>query len=76
MTIIPPVHRTIVVPWMPEAAFRRFTAEIMSWWPHQTHSVGEKKLKMILVGSVVQRVQRMRALAGDPRDRAQGELRA
>lgn len=37
---IPPLHRTITVPWSPERAFTRFTAELGSWWPLRSHSVG------------------------------------
>lgn len=36
----PPLVKTVRVPWDPAAAFRRFTAEIGSWWPLATHSVG------------------------------------
>jgi uncharacterized protein YndB with AHSA1/START domain len=38
----PPLIKTITVPAQPEAAFRRFTTEIGSWWPTQTHSVGQQ----------------------------------
>jgi len=38
---LPPVIKTITVPWPPAKAFERFTAEISSWWPCQTHSVAE-----------------------------------
>jgi hypothetical protein len=38
---IPPLHRTVLVPWSQEKAFRRFTAEIATWWPLRSHSVGE-----------------------------------
>jgi hypothetical protein len=36
----PPIVKTVRVPWDPAAAFRRFTAEIGTWWPLRTHSVG------------------------------------
>ena len=36
----PPLRKTITVPWTVERAFARFTAEIGSWWPLTTHSVG------------------------------------
>ncbi|MGE0439720.1 MAG: SRPBCC domain-containing protein [Gemmatimonadales bacterium] len=45
---IPPVRRSIVVPWPPEAAFRRFTQEIGTWWPSRTHSVGGKVVKAVV----------------------------
>jgi len=35
-----PLHKTVVVPWSVERAFTRFTAELGSWWPLKTHSVG------------------------------------
>jgi hypothetical protein len=45
---IPPVRRTISVAWQPEAAFRRFTAEIGQWWPYRSHSVGGRKVKAVV----------------------------
>lgn len=41
--VIEPVVKTITVPWSPERAFARFTEEIGSWWPLETHSVGRSK---------------------------------
>lgn len=35
-----PLHRSIAVPWAPERAFARFTAELGTWWPLASHSVG------------------------------------
>lgn len=40
-SVIPPVRRQITVPWAVDAAFRRFTAELESWWPLRSHSVGQ-----------------------------------
>lgn len=40
---IPPVRKSVHVPWSMERSFRRFTAEIGDWWPLETHSVGEGK---------------------------------
>ena len=37
--MIPPVVREILVPASAAEAFRRFTAEMSSWWPTDTHSV-------------------------------------
>ncbi len=37
---IPPLRKSIIVPWTVDRAFRRFTDEIASWWPLKTHSVG------------------------------------
>jgi hypothetical protein len=40
---IAPVRKSIVVPWSVEVAFRRFTAEIGTWWPLRSHSLGQKQ---------------------------------
>ena len=45
---LPPIHRSIVVSWDPDAAFRRFTAEFATWWPSRTHSIGENRIKRIV----------------------------
>lgn len=37
---LPPLRKSIVVPWSQERAFTRFTSELGSWWPLKTHSVG------------------------------------
>lgn len=37
---LPPVRKSVHVPWPVEAAFVRFTREMGSWWPLRTHSVG------------------------------------
>ena len=34
-----PLVKTVTVPWPVEQAFRRFTEEIDTWWPLDTHSV-------------------------------------
>ncbi len=47
MTAIPPVRRSILVAWDPEAAFRRFTEEFGSWWPSATHSIGGDRVLRI-----------------------------
>jgi uncharacterized protein YndB with AHSA1/START domain len=39
----PPLVRTVTVAAPPEVAFRRFTAEIGSWWPLATHSIGQAR---------------------------------
>lgn len=39
---IAPVRKSIVVPWSVEAAFRRFTVEMATWWPLRSHSLGQK----------------------------------
>ncbi len=45
---IPPLHRSISVSWAPEAAFDRFTRDFGKWWPHRTHSIGEKLIKQVV----------------------------
>ncbi len=45
---IPPVKRSISVPWNKERAFKRFTAEFGSWWPSGTHSIGGERLKRLV----------------------------
>lgn len=45
---IPALEKTIRVPWSPETAFRRFTADIADWWPHATHSVGQEKVETVV----------------------------
>ena len=45
-----PLVKTIVVPWSADAAFRRWTTDIATWWPTQTHSVGQKKVKTLVFG--------------------------
>jgi hypothetical protein len=48
-----PLVKTIVVPWTAEAAFKRWTTDIATWWPVKTHSVGQKKVKTLVFGSGV-----------------------
>ncbi len=43
-----PLRRSIVVPWTPDHAFRRFTAEIASWWPLRSHSVGGDQAQTVV----------------------------
>lgn len=40
-TPLPPVIKTILVPWSQSDAFRRFTSGMSGWWPTATHSVAE-----------------------------------
>ena len=47
-TPIPPLKKSVTVPWSQEASFRRFTAEIGSWWPLRTHSVGEDRAEAVI----------------------------
>jgi len=48
-----PLIKSIVVPWTPEAAFKRWTTDIATWWPWQSHSVGQKEVKTLVFGSEV-----------------------
>jgi Activator of Hsp90 ATPase homolog 1-like protein len=45
---IPPLAKSVTVPWTQEASFRRFTADIASWWPLRTHSVGEDRAETVV----------------------------
>ncbi|HYJ78642.1 MAG TPA: SRPBCC domain-containing protein [Longimicrobiaceae bacterium] len=45
---LPPVRRSIVVGWPPEAAFHRFTTEMASWWPLRTLSVGQERAETVV----------------------------
>jgi uncharacterized protein YndB with AHSA1/START domain len=50
---IPPVRKSILVPWSVDRAFHRFTAEIADWWPLSTHSVGEARSETVTFESQV-----------------------
>jgi hypothetical protein len=39
---IEPVRKSIVVSWSLDAAFKRFTDDLATWWPLRTHSLGQK----------------------------------
>lgn len=57
-----PLHKTITVPWTPEAAFRRFTDQIAEWWPLESHSVGGKNAERVVfegrIGGQIREVER------------------
>ena len=38
---LPPIHKTVTVPWPQSRAFTRFTAGLGDWWPYRSHSVGQ-----------------------------------
>ncbi|HWA56453.1 MAG TPA: SRPBCC domain-containing protein [Gemmatimonadales bacterium] len=42
---LPPIHKTITVPWSQDRAFQRFTAELGSWWPAHAYSVGQARVR-------------------------------
>lgn len=54
---LPPVVRSVTVPWEPQIAFDRFTLKFADWWPHRTHSIGQERLRRIVfeprVGGVI-----------------------
>ncbi len=45
---IPPLHRSITVPWTPDVAFRRFTGQMSEWWPLRSHSVGGARAERVV----------------------------
>jgi uncharacterized protein YndB with AHSA1/START domain len=59
---IPPLRKTITVPWSPEASFRRFTSEIAAWWPLKSHSVGTDRAETVVFegrvgGRIVEKIR-------------------
>ncbi|MEZ4586933.1 MAG: SRPBCC domain-containing protein [Gemmatimonadales bacterium] len=50
---LPPVRRSVWIRRDPEAAFRRFTEEIGTWWPHRSHSVGGDRVVRVVFESGV-----------------------
>jgi hypothetical protein len=60
--MIPPVIKSLSVPWPPAAAFRRWTAEVHTWWPMRTHSVGQDATEHVVftpaVGGTIHEVVR------------------
>ena len=58
----PPIHRSVTVSAPPEKAFRRFTAEMSSWWPLASHSVGQRDAESVSMegragGRIVERIR-------------------
>lgn len=43
-----PLVKQIDVPWTQERAFRRFTAEIGTWWPTEKFSIGMESIDAIV----------------------------
>jgi uncharacterized protein YndB with AHSA1/START domain len=39
-----PVRKSVVVPWSIEAAFKRFTADMGTWWPLHALSLGRREV--------------------------------
>lgn len=46
---IAPVRKLLTVPLSPENAFRLFTADVASWWPLASHSVGQGKAETVIM---------------------------
>ncbi len=44
---VPPVRRSVLVPWNVETAFARFTTGFADWWPRRTHSIGGARVRTI-----------------------------
>jgi len=58
----PPIRKSVTVSAPPEKAFRRFTAEMASWWPLASHSVGQRDSETIVMegregGRIVERIR-------------------
>jgi uncharacterized protein YndB with AHSA1/START domain len=56
------VTRSVTVRADPEAAFRRFTAEIAGWWPLASHSIGQADAESVVFegrvgGRIVERIR-------------------
>jgi uncharacterized protein YndB with AHSA1/START domain len=51
--VFPPLVKTVTVRVLPERAFRRFTAELASWWPLASHSVGQAEAETVVMESGV-----------------------
>ncbi len=45
---LPPIECSVVVPWQPEEAFRRFVDDFAKWWPHRTHSIGAERVRRVV----------------------------
>lgn len=57
-----PILKVVSVQAPPEAAFHRFTAELHSWWPLRSHSIGEEQAESVRMegfvgGRIVERIQ-------------------
>lgn len=59
---LPPVVKIVTVKAPPEQAFRRFTAEMATWWPLRSHSLGQADAQTVLMegrvgGRIVERIK-------------------
>ena len=60
--VYPPIRKSVTVSAPPETAFRRFTAEMSSWWPLASHSVGQREAESVTMegrpgGRIVERIR-------------------
>ena len=58
----PPIRKSVTVSAPPEKAFQRFTAEMTSWWPLASHSVGQRDAESVTMegregGRIVERIR-------------------
>lgn len=58
----PPIRKSVTVSVPPEKAFQRFTAEMSSWWPLASHSVGQRNAESVTMegrtgGRIVERIR-------------------
>ena len=44
---IEPIVKSVTVSWSPETAFRRFTDEMGTWWPVETHSLSGERAQTV-----------------------------
>lgn len=47
--VFTPVRKAVTVKATPERAFQRFTAEIGTWWPRASHSIGGAESESVLM---------------------------
>ncbi len=60
--VFTPILKTVTVRASPERAFRRFTAELATWWPLRSHSVGEADAETVVMegrvgGRIVEKIR-------------------
>ncbi len=46
---VEPITKRVTVALTPQAAFNRFTEGIGSWWPKETHSVGQSEVEKVIL---------------------------
>ncbi|MEE8250616.1 MAG: SRPBCC domain-containing protein [Gemmatimonadales bacterium] len=46
---VEPITKRVTVALTPQAAFNRFTEGIGSWWPKETHSVGQGEVENVIL---------------------------